>query len=88
MILGYDINDEWFEYEVDYQDVDKRLRKYLINNRTKEELVDYLISCDGSVLDIYVDYEDEIHEIFYNDAEKHYYDCKNSDNGVDQEDFV
>lgn len=88
MILGYVIDDEWFEYEVDYELVYERLSKYLVKERTKEDIINYLISCDGCKLDLLEDYVDEIHDLFYKDAVKYYHEQKNSDNGVSQKDFI
>lgn len=86
--LRYKFDDEDFDYEVDRFDIEKKLYEYLRDEYTQEELIDYIISNDGCQLDYITDFLEAIHDMFEDEAEEHYYDCKNSDNGVDQGDFV
>ena len=86
--LRYVFDDEYFDYEVDRLEIEKRLYRYLLDEWDKEALIDYIISNDGATFDYAVDFLEEIHDLFESDAEEQYYEFKNSDNGVDQEDFV
>ena len=86
--LTYIFDGEFFDYEVDRFDIEKRLYEYLLDEWTQEELIEYIINNDGATFDYLVDFLQEIHDLFESDAEEFYYECKNSDNGVDQGDFV
>lgn len=86
--LRYKFDDEDFDYKVDRFDIEKRLYKYLRDKWTQEELIEYIIDNDGATFDYVTDFLEEIHNMFKDEAEEHYYDCKNSDNGVDQGDFI
>lgn len=86
--LRYKFDGEDFDYNVSRFDIEQRLYDYLRNEWTQEQLVEYIIDNDGAQFDYVVDFLEEIHDMFESDAEEFYYDCKNSDNGVDQGDFV
>lgn len=86
--LTYIFDGEFFDYEVNRFNIKKRLYEYLLEEWTQEELIDYIISNDGCHFDYVTDFFEEIHDLFESDAEEFYYECKNSDNGVDQGDFV
>lgn len=86
--LRYKFNNEDFDYEVDRFAIEKKLYEYLRDEWTQEVLIDYIISNDGCQLDYVVDFLEEIHDVFEDEAEEFYYECKNSDNGVDQGDFI
>lgn len=86
--LRYKFDGEDFDYEVDRFDIEKRLYEYLRDEWTQEALIEYIIDNDGATLDYVVDFLSEIHDMFESDAEEFYYECKNSDNGVDDEDFI
>lgn len=86
--LRYEFDGEYFDYDVDRFDIEKRLYEYLLEEWTQEELIEYIIDNDGATLDYAVDFLEKIHDMFEDEAEEHYYDCKNSDNGVDDEDFI
>ena len=86
--LTYIFDGEFFDYEVDRFDIEKRLYEYLQDEWTQEELIEYIINNDGATFDYLVDFLQEIHDMFESEAEEFYYDCKNSDNGVDQGDFI
>ena len=86
--LRYVFDGEDFDYEVDRFDIEKRLYKYLRDEWSQEALIEYIIDNDGAILDYSVDFLEEIHNMFEDEAEEFYYECKNSDNGVDQGDFI
>lgn len=86
--LTYIFDGEFFDYEVDRFDIEKRLYEYLLDEWTQEELIEYIINNDGATFDYLVDFLQEIHDMFECEAEEFYYECKNSDNGVDQGDFI
>jgi hypothetical protein len=86
--LRYKFDGEDFDYDVSRFDIEKRLYEYLRDEWTQEELIEYIIDNDGAQFDYVVDFLEEIHDMFESDAEEFYYDCKNSDNGVDQGDFI
>jgi hypothetical protein len=86
--LTYIFDGEFFDYEVDRFDIEKRLYEYLQDEWTQEELIEYIINNDGATFDYLVDFLQEIHDMFESEAEEFYYECKNSDNGVDQGDFI
>lgn len=86
--LRYKFDDEDFDYDVDRFDIEKRLYEYLQDEWTQEELIEYIINNYGTTFDYMLDFLEEIHYIFESDAEEFYYECKNSDNGVDQGDFI
>lgn len=86
--LRYRFDGEDFDYDVSRFDIEKRLYEYLQDEWTQEELIEYIIDNDGATFDYMVDFLEEIHNMFESDAEEYYYDCKNSDNGVDQGDFI
>ena len=86
--LRYKFDGEDFDYEVSRFDIEKRLYRYLSDEWDKEALIDYIISNDGATFDYMVDFLQEIHDMFESDAEEFYHECKTSDNGVDQGDFL
>lgn len=86
--LRYKFEGEDFDYNVDRFDIEKRLYEYLRDEWTQEELIEYIIDNDGCQLDYAVDFLEEIHDMFEDEAEEFYYECKNSDNGADDEDFL
>lgn len=86
--LKYVFDDEEFEYEVDRFDIEKKLFDWLYENWTTEDCIEYILNLDGSTVDLLEDFSELIHELFEDDAEEFYNECKNSDNGVDQGDFV
>lgn len=86
--LRYTFDGEDFDYNVDRFDIEKRLYEYLRDEWTQEELIEYIIDNDGSTLDYAVDFLEEIHNMFEDEAEECWHDSKHSDNGVDQGDFV
>lgn len=86
--LDYIFDDEQFEYEVSRLDVEQRLYDYLREEWTQEQLVEYIIDNDGAQFDYVLDFSEEIHDMFRDEAKEFYYECKNSDNGVDQGDFI
>jgi hypothetical protein len=86
--LRYTFDGEDFDYDVSRFDIEQRLYDYLREEWTQEQLVEYIIDNDGAQFDYVVDFLGEIHDLFESDAEEFYYECKDSDNGVDQGDFV
>ena len=86
--LRYKFDGEDFDYDVDRFEIEKRLYEYLRDEWTQEELIEYIIDNDGATLDYVVDFLEEIHNMFEDEAEECWYDSKHSDNGVDDEDFI
>lgn len=86
--LRYRFDGEDFDYDVDRFDIEKRLYEYLQDEWTQEALIEYIIDNDGATFDYMADFLEEIHDMFESEAEEFYYECKNSDNGVDQGDFI
>jgi dephospho-CoA kinase len=86
--LTYTFEENQFDYEVSRMDIESKLYEYLNDEWTKEDLIEYIIDNDGTTSNLLKDFEEIIYDLFESEAEEHYYDCKTSDNGVDQEDFV
>lgn len=66
-------NGDWeefgddFEYEVDSYEVNKALKK-ILNQYSKEELVDLVLQFDGETIDLCAFFEDEILDHFREEA--------------------
>ena len=88
MILTYNFDDESFDYEVESDAIKKALYEWLLDEWSHDEFIDFILSADGCTINIEKDFEEIIYELFEDDAMAYYYEMKNSDNGVSQEDFV
>lgn len=86
--LRYTFDDEDFDYDVDRHDIEKKLYEYLRDEWTQEELIEYILDNDGSQLDYMCDFLEEIHDLFYDEAEEHFWDSKEVYNEYNQEDFI
>ena len=80
MILHYEFDDVSIDYEVDRDEVIPKLKKWIIENLTKEDLLDYILDKDLTKIDLLTDYEEIIHDIFKKEANSFY--CEN------KEDFI
>ena len=76
MILHYEFDDVPIDYEVDRDEVIPKLKKWIIENLTKEDLLDYILDKDLTEIDLLTDYEEIIHDIFKKEANSFYYENK------------
>lgn len=72
MILHYEFDNVSFDYEVDRDEVIPKLKKWIIENLTKEDLLDYILDKDLTEIDLLEDYEEIIHDLFKKEAIKCY----------------
>ena len=87
--LTYNIDDEeCFDYEIDRDEMRKRLYQWFLDEWSHDDLIDYIINSDGTEIDLEQEFEEIIYELFEDDALEFYYETKDEDNGVDQEDFL
>ena len=77
--LRYTFDDEQFDYDVDRDDIEKKLYEYLNEEWTKDELISYILDNDGCALDYVKDFLEEIHDLFESDAEEHFWASKEED---------
>ena len=86
--INYVFDGDDFEYEVEPHEVEQCVIDWLCDNWTHEECAEFIVGLDGERVDLFEDFKDVIEDAFRDDAKEFYYECKNSDNGVDQGDFV
>lgn len=83
MTLTYVIDDDEFEYELDY-DALKRFCEWYFEDYSREDLIDLFIG--GTILG---NYYDELWSFFENDARDWYKDaCLLRENPYNQSDFI
>lgn len=88
LTLRYTFDDEDFDYDVEYSEIKQRLSAHIAEYYTKEELIKHLIDNDGCVINLNADFLEDIHYLFYKDAERWFYESKQVYNEYNQEDFV
>ena len=68
MVISYVFDEGFFDYEVEFEDYEDALKKIIMKCWSLEDCVDYLISCQGCVIDLFKDFEEELKDYFKNDA--------------------
>jgi hypothetical protein len=86
--LVYQFDNKTYEYDVDRFDCVKRLKKWFHDTKNIDFLIDYVIERDLEEIDLLMDFEEVLHELFLYDAMSQWHEELYSDNGVDIGDFL
>lgn len=86
--LRYIFDEENYDYDVDREEIKKELYRWMRDNYSIEELLDYIFDNDLCQIDILKDFLEEIHDLFEDDAEECFWNSKEIYNEYNQEDFI